>query len=210
LTERRRHRAKAHARCSVKLNSIGGILTEQCRIYRLWCNGRLSTKDLAGGTASLDRIRSTLEMMPEATTSRPISSVTIVSVPSSHFFRHPRADIDGMPSLENGALMIEHDAKPRLALEPEPPQPEAQSPEEARLIAELEALPIEELARRAGVSLNPQPAPEPDNPNIVMSASLKRKRELAALEAERRAAVFSPRPLQPPRRTQRPPGPSWG
>jgi hypothetical protein len=88
----------------------------------------------------------------EATDNRPISSVTIVSVPSSHFFRHPRADIDGMPSLENGALMIEHDEKPSLALAAESP-PEAQSPEEARLLAELESLSIEELARRAGVSL---------------------------------------------------------
>ena len=92
-----------------------------------------------------------------------------------------------MPSLENGALMIEHDEKPSLVLAPEPPQPE---PEERD--AEEPAPPPE-----------PQPAPEPDNPNIVMSASLKRKRELAALEAERRAAVFQ---LQPPRRTQRP---SW-
>jgi hypothetical protein len=192
LTERRRHRAKAHARCSVKLNSIGGILTEQCRIYRLWCNGRLSTKDLAGGTASLDRIRSTLEALApvEANASRPISSVTIVSVPANHFFRHPRADIDGM-ALENGALMIEHDNKPALQLEPEPPQPE----------------PEERYAEEPAPPPNPQPAPEPDDPRVILSAGLRAKREAAAREAERRAAVFN---LQPPRRSQRPSGPGWG
>jgi hypothetical protein len=137
--------------------------------------------------------------------------VTIVSVPANHYFRHPRADIDGMPSLESGALMIEHDEKPSLALAPEPPPPEAQS-EEAQLMAELEATPpeelqrlAEELARMAGVSLNPQPTHEPHTPNLVRSESLKHKRELAALEAERRAGAFNSQPIQPPRRTQRPP-----
>jgi len=145
--------------------------------------------------SALKKVRATLEALApvEATTSRPIREVTIISVPAGSYFRRTGLDVNGVPSLDNGGLLLEHDPKPQLELEPEPPQPE----------------PEERDAPEPAPPPKPRPAPEPDNPNIVMSASLKRKRELAALEAERRAAVFSPQPLQPPRRTQRPPGPSW-
>jgi hypothetical protein len=142
--------------------------------------------------------------------SRPIQAVTIVSVPANHYFRRPRADIDGL-TLENGALMIEHDEKPALQLAPGPPEPEAQPSEEA-MIAELSAS-IEELARRAGVSLVESPEPSPDS-KVVRRRELERE---AAAEAERRAAALQappsgawfekhhpPQPV-PPRRTQRPP-----
>jgi len=188
----KRERTLLHSRHKIKLDSVRGVLSEQCRIYRAWTNDKLSASGLTSAMSALKEVRATLEALApvEANASRPISSVTIVSVPANHFFRHPRADIDGM-ALENGALMIEHDEKPSLALAPEPPQPE----------------PEERYAEEPAPPPEPQPAPKPDNPNIVMSASLKHKRELAALEAERRAGAFN---LTPPRRTQRPHGPSWG
>ena len=118
----KRERTLLHSRHKIKLDSIRGVLSEQCRIYRAWTNDKLSASGLTSAMSALKEVRATLEALApvEANASRPISSVTIVSVPANHFFRHPRADIDGM-ALENGALMIEHDEKPALQLHPEPP-----------------------------------------------------------------------------------------
>jgi hypothetical protein len=85
-----------------------------------------------------------------STSSGPIHTVNIVSIPGGTFLSQAE-----LARLNQPQLTIEHEPQLEHA-EPEqieePAAIEAQSPEEARLIAELEGLSYDELLQRAGVS----------------------------------------------------------
>ena len=43
----KRNRNRIHARHRMCLDSVGGVLEEQCRVYRLTCNGHLKPSEMS-------------------------------------------------------------------------------------------------------------------------------------------------------------------
>jgi hypothetical protein len=46
------------------LDTIAGVLEEQCRVYRLTCNGKLKPAEMGQMLSGLKEIRSSIESLP--------------------------------------------------------------------------------------------------------------------------------------------------
>jgi hypothetical protein len=138
-------------------------------------------------------------------------TVNIAVIPSGmHLNEAGHAKLDSGEQITSDDLkpfkhtpLIEHQPAPRE----EPREP--QSAREAQLLAALEALPEEELARRVSVAFGDvlqqqlQPAASSVPPPARVPAHVDDDGGVIVMDSRLR-------PLTPPRRTQRPPGPSWG
>lgn len=72
------------------LDSVGGVLEEQCRVYRLTCNGHLKPSEMSQMLGGLREIRQSIEALPPepaASNEAPMRTLRIVEIPSGHFFR---------------------------------------------------------------------------------------------------------------------------
>jgi hypothetical protein len=121
------------------LNTIPGVIEEQCRIYRSCTNGHLKPSDMCRMMFSLREIRNSLESLPLAPPAETPTTLNVVEVPSSYFVR----SVEGL-STSIGPLTLEH----RPAEEPIAAETEPRSPQEAKLLAALEAMDPEELLDR--------------------------------------------------------------
>ena len=117
------------------------IITEQSRLYRLWTNNKIKSREMTSGIFALREIRASVEAKgPEPEVQSP-TSIHIVSVPPGHVYAN--GAFQPMPS-----RTIEHEAN--LALElPRESEFEPQTERERRLLEELESLSPEQLLERA-------------------------------------------------------------
>ena len=171
----KRQRSRLHARTTVKLDTVMGVAREMGRLIRLYYNGHISVSELTGYVYALDKTRACLEAaiaieanaIANASPSIPTKiDVSIITVPSGHFVSNEQ-----LQQMENGKFLkqIEHESIPVDNYAEQAEQQAAadrelnagiatvandhgivpRSPEEAKLMAELNALPYEELLRRA-------------------------------------------------------------
>ena len=104
-------RDRVHNRHRMVLDSIPGIIAEQCRVYRLWTNGRIKADEMVKGMGGLTQIRTSIESLPpEPRPEPPITSYNIVSVP-------PGFEINSDGGFSRMPMLIEHDPQPPVRLD---------------------------------------------------------------------------------------------
>jgi hypothetical protein len=95
----------------MSLTSVGDIIAEQGRVYRLRLNGRLKTDDMLKMITALREIRSSIESLPPEPVVMPAMNISVVSVPTGF-------SIDAESGEARPTGYIEHQSKEApLALE---------------------------------------------------------------------------------------------
>jgi hypothetical protein len=175
----KRERPPKHARIKVKLDTVMGIAREMGRLIRLSYNGHLPINELTGYIYALDKTRACLEsaiaIEANAAKSAPVKhpniNVSIVSIPSGHFI-----GAEGIARIESGAYQqlpgvvtrsvedyisdadaqvgANRELNAGIATAADDHGIVPRSPEQAELLAKLSILTTEELAHRAGISLD--------------------------------------------------------
>ena len=128
-------RDRVHDRHRMVLDSIPGIIAEQCRLYRLWTNGRIKVDEMSKGMGGLSQIRTSIESLPaEQQPDAPPTAISIIEVPSGMFVTEDEwRKMSGMAPLR----VIEHFPQPSSepeieATSPAPiPEPQLEQPSRA-------------------------------------------------------------------------------
>lgn len=171
----KRQRPAKHARIKVKLDTVMGVAREMGRLIRLSYNGHLAPEELTKYIFALDKLRACLEsainidLQAQANAPSPpppATTINILSVPSGVFVDDAmRERINENADSFDRRPLIDHAAEPTSGpitltelRQSEPPAStevpidqgiKLQSPEEARLIAELNSLTDKQLMDRA-------------------------------------------------------------
>ena len=87
------------------LNQVPGIIAEQCRIYRLWTNGRIKAAEMTSGMSGLREIRQSIEALPSEPMVQPPVHFNIVSVPNGY-------ELGSNGGFTPMPITIEHDPQP--------------------------------------------------------------------------------------------------
>ena len=98
-------RDRVHNRHRMVLNQVPGIIAEQCRIYRLWTNGRIKAAEMTSGMSGLREIRQSIEALPPEPMVQPPVHFNIVSVPNGY-------ELGSNGGFTPMPLTIEHDPQP--------------------------------------------------------------------------------------------------
>jgi hypothetical protein len=136
----------------MSLNSVGGIVAEQSRLYRLWINGRIKSGEMTRGMFGLREIRCSIEALPPEPEVYNSPTINIVEVPSGYCIKN----VEQLNGLSNGAktLQLEHSLTPEnFDCAPEIASESETQLHEERIISDLKRE-INSLAQKLGVDID--------------------------------------------------------